>query len=352
MGPQPAALRRKPDELPGPRLLLRPFGLHRERSCPGPGLPPIIAATAGTISTGPQIAAGAAAGDPACRATLDRYAGRLARALASVINIIDPDAIVLGGGLSAIAMLYDEVPRRWGRSHLLRHGRRPACCRRATAIRAGCAAPPGCGRRRRAANDQGPVPRLRRALGGAAGPRRERCPECGSPRLVAHDELAELAIAHLDCDAFYATVEKRDRPELAELPVIVGGGRAASSSPAAMSRGFTACARRCRCSRRSPLCPDAVVIRPDMAKYREVGRAVRAEMQAPDPARRAAVDRRGVSRSHAAPRRCTAPPRRSSSPRSPGGSRIRSASPSRSGSATTSFSPSSPPTSTSRAASR
>jgi fructokinase len=63
----------------------------------------------------PQIAAGAAAGDPQCRASLDRYADRLARALASVINLIDPDAIVLGGGLSALAFLYDEVPRRWGR---------------------------------------------------------------------------------------------------------------------------------------------------------------------------------------------------------------------------------------------
>jgi len=49
---------------------------------------------------------------------LDRYADRLARALASVINLIDPDAIVLGGGLSALAFLYDEVPRRWGR-HIL-----------------------------------------------------------------------------------------------------------------------------------------------------------------------------------------------------------------------------------------
>jgi predicted NBD/HSP70 family sugar kinase len=46
--------------------------------------------------------------------TLDRYVGRLARALAHVINIFDPDAIVLGGGLSAIATLYDSVPRRWG----------------------------------------------------------------------------------------------------------------------------------------------------------------------------------------------------------------------------------------------
>ena len=57
-----------------------------------------------------------------------------------------------------------------------------------------------------------------------AGTPPPRCPECGSPRLVAHRELAELAIAHLDCDAFYATVEKRDHPELAERPVIVGGG--------------------------------------------------------------------------------------------------------------------------------
>jgi DNA polymerase IV len=107
----------------------------------------------------------------------------------------------------------------------------------------------------------------------------ERCAECGSPRLVAHAELAELAIAHLDCDAFYATVEKRDRPELAERPVIVGGGR----------RGVVlACcyvARIYGVHSAMPMfqaldrCPDAVVIRPDMAKYREVGRAVRAEMQ-------------------------------------------------------------------------
>jgi DNA polymerase-4 len=105
-----------------------------------------------------------------------------------------------------------------------------------------------------------------------------RCPECGSPRLVAHPELSGLAIAHLDCDAFYATVEKRDRPELAQRPVIVGGG----------ARGVVlACcyvARLYRVRSAMPmfkalaLCPDAVVIRPDMAKYREVGRAVRAEM--------------------------------------------------------------------------
>jgi DNA polymerase-4 len=111
----------------------------------------------------------------------------------------------------------------------------------------------------------------------------DRCPECGSPRLVAHDELADLAIAHLDCDAFYATIEKRDRPELAPFPVIVGGG----------ARGvvLTCCyvARLYGVRSAMPmfkalaLCPEAVVIRPDMVKYREVGRAVRTQMQALTP---------------------------------------------------------------------
>src|SRR6266851_5469362 len=80
--------------------------------------PPCYCGRSGCIETflsGPGLAADATAGDPVCRATLDRYAGRLARALAGVINLIDPDAIVLGGGLSAFAFLYDEVPRRWGR---------------------------------------------------------------------------------------------------------------------------------------------------------------------------------------------------------------------------------------------
>ena len=111
----------------------------------------------------------------------------------------------------------------------------------------------------------------------------ERCPECGSPRLVGHQELGDLAIAHLDCDAFYATIEKRDRPELAELPVIVGGGARGVVLTCCYVARLYGVRSAMPMFKALPLCPDAVVIRPDMAKYRGVGRAVRAEMQALTP---------------------------------------------------------------------
>ncbi len=110
-----------------------------------------------------------------------------------------------------------------------------------------------------------------------------RCAQCGSPRLVAHAELTQLSLAHIDCDAFYASVEKRDRPELLDRPVIVGGG----------TRGVVlACcyvARLFGVRSAMPMfkalkaCPDAVVIRPDMAKYRAVGREVRELMLSTTP---------------------------------------------------------------------
>ena len=117
----------------------------------------------------------------------------------------------------------------------------------------------------------------------AAAP--ERCGDCGSPRLVSHAALDTLAIAHVDCDAFYATVEKRERPDLADRPVIIGGG----------TRGVVlACcyvARLYGVRSAMPMfkaltaCPDAVVIRPDMAKYRDVGRAVRTATRLGQPDR-------------------------------------------------------------------
>jgi DNA polymerase-4 len=105
------------------------------------------------------------------------------------------------------------------------------------------------------------------------------CPSCGGARLVRHAELFSLAIAHLDADAFYASVEKRDRPELADRPVIVGGGRRGVVTAACYV------ARRYGVRSAMPMfkalraCPDAVVIRPDMAKYAAVGRELRGLMQ-------------------------------------------------------------------------
>ena len=104
----------QPDELPGPACYCGRSGCI-ETFLSGPGLAADHRRHGGDDLSGPQIVAGDAAGDPACRASLDRYTNRLARALASVINMIDPDTIVLGGGLSALSCLYEEVPRRWGR---------------------------------------------------------------------------------------------------------------------------------------------------------------------------------------------------------------------------------------------
>jgi fructokinase len=79
----------------------------------GPGFAADHARRSGATLSAPQIVQAAEAGDAACRASLDRYLERLARALARVINLLDPDAIVLGGGMSNVDALYDELPRRW-----------------------------------------------------------------------------------------------------------------------------------------------------------------------------------------------------------------------------------------------
>lgn len=110
------------------------------------------------------------------------------------------------------------------------------------------------------------------------------CPQCNSPRVIAHNELHDLTIAHMDCDAFYATVEKRDDPSLKDKPVLVGGG---SSRGVIMAACYVARQYGCRSAmpmfKARKLCPDAVVIRPDMAKYSEVGRAVRELMTETTP---------------------------------------------------------------------
>jgi DNA polymerase-4 len=117
----------------------------------------------------------------------------------------------------------------------------------------------------------------------AAANRLGRCPRCGSPRQVTHPELHSLSIAHLDCDAFYAAVEKRDRPALIDQPVIVGGstrGVVAACCYVARSYGVHSAMPMFKAQR---LCPDAVVIPPDMAKYTAVGRQVRELMRQATP---------------------------------------------------------------------
>ena len=109
------------------------------------------------------------------------------------------------------------------------------------------------------------------------------CTECDSARLVRHDALHELTIAHLDCDAFYAAIEKRDRPELRDAPVIVGGrhrGVVAACCYVARSYGVHSAMPMYQALR---ACPEATVIKPDMKKYVAVGRAIRAMMQALTP---------------------------------------------------------------------
>jgi DNA polymerase IV len=110
-----------------------------------------------------------------------------------------------------------------------------------------------------------------------------RCGGCGSPRLVRHRALSSLTLAHIDCDAFYATVEKRDNPELADKPVIIGGGkRGVVAAACYVSRAFGVRSAM-PMFKALALCPAATVIRPDMAKYVRVGRQVRDAMQALTP---------------------------------------------------------------------
>src|SRR4051812_48361992 len=110
-----------------------------------------------------------------------------------------------------------------------------------------------------------------------------RCGACGSPRLVRHRALPSLTFAHIDCDAFYATVEKRDNPELADKPVIIGGGkRGVVSAACYISRTFGVRSAM-PMFKALALCPSATVIRPDMAKYVRVGPEVRHAMQALTP---------------------------------------------------------------------
>ncbi len=133
------------------------------------------------------------------------------------------------------------------------------------------------------------------------------CPACGSLRTIRHPELFKLAIAHIDCDAFFASVEKRDRPELAGRPVLVGGGTRGVVTAACYVARMYGCRSAMPMFKALKACPDAVVIRPDFAKYTAASRAIRALMQQLSPLVRplsideAVVDLSGTEALHGAP---------------------------------------------------
>jgi len=101
-----------------------------------------------------------------------------------------------------------------------------------------------------------------------------RCPACGSPRIVAHEHLASLSIAHMDCDAFYASVEKRDRPALRDQAVIVGGGKRGVVTTCCYIARIKGVRSAMPMFKALKLCPEAVVIKPDFTKYRAESRRI------------------------------------------------------------------------------
>ena len=134
-----------------------------------------------------------------------------------------------------------------------------------------------------------------------------RCPVCRSPRLVAHDELTRLSIAHMDCDAFYASVEKRDDPTLRDQPVIVGGGTRGVVSTCCYIARIRGVRSAMPMFQALKLCPEAVVVKPRFPAYVEASRAIRDLMEALTPAIQplsldeAFLDLTGTARLHGAP---------------------------------------------------
>jgi DNA polymerase-4 len=134
-----------------------------------------------------------------------------------------------------------------------------------------------------------------------------RCPACRSPRVVAHAELTGLSIAHMDCDAFYASVEKRDNPALRDQPVIVGGGSRGVVSTCCYIARIKGVRSAMPMFQALKLCPEAVVVKPRFAAYTEASRAIRAMMEDLTPAieplslDEAFLDLTGTERLHGAP---------------------------------------------------
>lgn len=134
-----------------------------------------------------------------------------------------------------------------------------------------------------------------------------RCPQCNSPRVLSHPDLFDLTIAHMDCDAFYASVEKRDNPELVDKPVIIGGGRRGVVSTACYIARIKGVRSAMPMFQALKLCPEAVVIKPRGSVYADVSRRIRAMMDEMTPIveplslDEAFMDLSGTEKLHGAP---------------------------------------------------
>jgi len=113
----------------------------------------------------------------------------------------------------------------------------------------------------------------------AEGVTGRRCASCQSPRILRHPELGNLTIAHMDCDSFYAAVEKRDDPALRDVPVIVGGGRRGVVSTCCYIARIKGVRSAMPMFQALKKCPDAVVVPPRMKVYVDVSREIKAMMQ-------------------------------------------------------------------------
>lgn len=134
-----------------------------------------------------------------------------------------------------------------------------------------------------------------------------RCPVCRSPRVTSHPELFDLTIAHMDCDAFYASVEKRDNPELEGKPLIIGGGRRGVVSTCCYIARIKGVRSAMPMFQANKLCPEAVVVPGRMDRYAEVSKQVRALMDELTPKveplslDEAFMDLSGTTKLHGAP---------------------------------------------------
>ncbi len=137
--------------------------------------------------------------------------------------------------------------------------------------------------------------------------RLDSCHRCQGLRIVDHPDLCQLTVAHLDCDAFYAAIEKRDRPELKGQPVIVGGGRRGVVATCCYVARLSGVRSAMPMFKALSMCPRAVVVKPDFERYRIAAGQIRDKMFALTPAVQpisideAFLDLAGTSLLHGAP---------------------------------------------------